>query len=74
MLQHRALSPIGNKSKAQLHRELYAEKVKNEILSKQLVEAAKCIKKIAPESKQLKSVTSRLIGKKVNRSISTTTF
>lgn len=78
VLQHRALSPVGNKSKAQLHRELNAEKLKNEILSKQLNEAAKCIKTIAPpESKQLKSVTrltSRLIGKKVNRSFSTTTF
>lgn len=77
VLQHRSLSPVGNKSKAQLHRELNAERLKNEILSKQLVEAAKCIKSIAPESKQLKSVTrltSRLIGKKVNRSVSTTTF
>lgn len=77
VLQHRALSPVGNKSKEQLHRELNAEKLKNEILSKQLLEAAKCIKTIAPDSKQLKSVTrltSRLIGKKVNRSFSTTTF
>lgn len=76
VLQHRALSPVGNKSKAQLHRELNAEKLKNEILSKQLMEAAKCIKSIAPD-KQLKSVTrltSRLIGKKVNRSVSTTNF
>ncbi|KAK9754197.1 Protein kinase domain [Popillia japonica] len=77
VLQHRSLSPVGNKSKAQLHRELNAERLKNEILSKQLLEAAKCIKSIAPESKQLKSVTrltSKLIGKKVNRSVSTTTF
>lgn len=77
VLQNKALSPAGNKSKAQLHRELNAEKLKNEILSKQLVEAAKCIKSIAPESKQYKSVTkvtARLIGKKFNRSISTTTF
>lgn len=77
VLQHKALSPVGTKSKAQLHRELNAERLKNEILSKQLVEAAKCIKSIAPESKQLKSVTritSRLIGKKFNRSFSTTNF
>ncbi|XP_025832875.1 wee1-like protein kinase isoform X2 [Agrilus planipennis] len=78
ILQHRSLCPVGNKSRAQLHRELNAEKLKNEILSKQLVEAAKCIKSIAPaENKVVKCSTrlsSRLIGKKVNRSISTTTF
>lgn len=77
VLQHRALTPLGNKSRAQLYRELNAEKLKNEILSKQLVEAAKCIKNIAPDNKQLRSVTrltSRLVGKTVNRSISTTTF
>lgn len=77
ILYHPALCPVGKKTRAQLHRELNAEKLKNEILSKQLKEAAICIKSIAPDSKQLKGVTrisSRLIGKKVNRSISTTTF
>ncbi|RZC42351.1 Pkinase domain containing protein [Asbolus verrucosus] len=77
ILHHPVLCPIGKKTRAQLHRELNAEKLKNEILSKQLKEAAICIKSIAPESKQLKGVSrisNRLIGKKVNRSISTTTF
>ncbi|XP_044260912.1 wee1-like protein kinase [Tribolium madens] len=77
ILHHPALCPVGKKTRAQLHRELNAEKLKNEILAKQLKEAAICIKSIAPDSKQLKSVTrisNRLIGKKVNRSSSTTTF
>lgn len=77
ILQHPALCPVGKKTRAQLHRELNAEKLKNEILSKQLKEAAICIKSITPDVKQLKSVSrigNRLIGKKVNRSFSTTTF
>lgn len=94
IIQHRVLCPFGNKSKAQLRRELNAEKLKNEILSKQLVEAAKCLKTIAPtlappsvgggapgdiqtNSRQLRSnlaTMSRIIGKKVNRSHSTTNF
>ncbi|GLV37056.1 Wee1 kinase [Carabus blaptoides fortunei] len=104
IIQHRVLCPFGNKTKAQLRRELNAEKLKNEILSKQLVEAAKCLKTIAPNfitpsgsgggavssavdtagTRQLRSgkttaagvgtASSRLIGKKVNRSHSTTNF
>lgn len=110
IIQHRVLCPFGNKTKAQLRRELNAEKLKNEILSKQLVEAAKCLKTIAPNliapngtasstavamdthttgARQLRSnsgkgaagggsaaaaANSRLIGKKVNRSHSTTNF
>lgn len=48
IIQHRYLCPFGNKTKAQLRRELNAEKLKNEILSKQLIEAAKCLKTFAP--------------------------
>ncbi|XP_050316165.1 wee1-like protein kinase isoform X2 [Anthonomus grandis grandis] len=65
ILQHRALNPECSKSKADLTRELNAEKMRNEMLVKQLKEAAMCIKTIQ---------NSRLIGKKVNRSVSTTTF
>lgn len=65
ILQHRALNPDCSKSKADLTRELKAEKLRNEMLVKQLKEAALCIKSIQ---------NSRLIGKKVNRSVSTTTF
>lgn len=48
LVQHRVVSSNGNKTKAQLQRELDAERLKNEILSKQLEEAAKCLKTIAP--------------------------
>ncbi|XP_014228528.1 wee1-like protein kinase 1-A [Trichogramma pretiosum] len=100
LMQHRVLSPNGNKTKAQLRRELNAERLKNEILSKQLEEAAKCINTIAPNmvvtlngnpiaiGAPLASfntsgyrlrptptrTSSRAIGKKVNRSSSTTNF
>jgi wee1-like protein kinase len=40
LLQHPVLSPFGNKSKAQLHRELIAEKLKNEVLANQLRSAS----------------------------------
>ncbi|KAG7214028.1 hypothetical protein KM043_001397 [Ampulex compressa] len=83
LIQHRVLCPFGNKTKAQLRRELNAEKLKNEILSKQLQEAAKCLKTIAPNVAAINSTmagggyklrptptrtSSRVIGKKVNRS------
>jgi wee1-like protein kinase len=94
LIQHRVLSPNGNKTKAQLRRELNAERLKNEILSKQLQEAAKCLKTIAPNMVALNNgqlnpgpanggyrlrptptrTSSRAIGKKVNRSNSTTNF
>jgi wee1-like protein kinase len=83
LIQHRVLCPFGNKTKAQLRRELNVEKLKNEILTKQLEDAAKCLKTIAPnvvpEDYQLqptptRTSLSRVIGKKVNRSNSTTNF
>lgn len=78
ILQSRALSPDNSKSKAELSRELKAEKLRNEILVKQLKEAAICIKSIKENgnipTSGGKLNSSRLIGKKVNRSVSTTTF
>lgn len=77
ILHNRALFPDSTKSKAELTRELNAEKLRNEMLVKQLKEAAICIKTIASETVKMPNATkinSRLIGKKVNRSISTTTF
>lgn len=89
LIQHRVLCPFGNKTKAQLRRELNAEKLKNEILSKQLQEAAKCLKTIAPNVAAINNnmnaggyklrptptrTSSRVLGKKVNRSNSTTNF
>lgn len=65
LLQHRALNPECSKTKADLTRELTAEKMRNEMLVKQLKEAAICLKQVQ---------NSRLIGKKVNRSVSATTF
>lgn len=93
LIQHRVLCPVGNKTKAQLRRELNAEKLKNQILTQQLQEAAKCIKKIAPNVAALSNnnnnninsggyqlrqtatrASTRALGKKVNRSSSTTNF
>ncbi|XP_029673195.1 wee1-like protein kinase isoform X2 [Formica exsecta] len=75
LTQHRVLLPLGNKTKAQLRRELSLEKLKNEILTKRLKDAAIFLKNIAPNvtdniDKQLRSVTMRprVIGKKINRS------
>ncbi|KAL0099306.1 hypothetical protein PUN28_020106 [Cardiocondyla obscurior] len=48
LMQHRVLCPLGKKTKAQLRRELNAEKLKNEILSKRLHDAAMYLKSIAP--------------------------
>lgn len=90
LIHNSLLSPNGNKTKAQLRRELNAEKLKNEFLSKQLQEAAKCIKTIAPNIASINGTaispstyrlrptptrtSNRVIGKKVNRSASTTDF
>lgn len=89
LIQHRVLCPLGNKTKAQLRRELNAEKVKNEILSKQLQQAAKYLKTLAPNVAAISNTmnaggyklrptptrtSSRIVGKKVNRSSSTTNF
>lgn len=74
ILQHRALLPKGKKTTLQLHRELNAERLKNEILQKQLREAAKFINSHNLQDSKTVSRLSRLIGKKVNRSVSTTSF
>ncbi|XP_011866312.1 PREDICTED: wee1-like protein kinase 1-A isoform X2 [Vollenhovia emeryi] len=87
LMQHRVMCPIGKKTKAQLRRELNAEKLKNEILSKRLHDAAMYLKSIAPNfaveggncDRLLRPIptrfpSSRIIGRKVNRSNSTTNF
>jgi wee1-like protein kinase len=86
LIQHPVLSPFGNKSKAQLRRELNAEKLKNEILAKQLENAKKCFKSLpanliqqfsgsasdlAESKRPVSACSSRLMGKKVNQSHST---
>ncbi|XP_012254618.1 wee1-like protein kinase isoform X2 [Athalia rosae] len=87
LIQHRVLYPYGNQTKAQLRRELNAEKLKNEILAKQVEEANKCLKTLAPNVVALNATmnlggyglrptptrtSARAIGKKVNRSYSAT--
>lgn len=89
LIHHRVLSPFGNKSKAQLRRELNAEKLKNEFLAKQLENAEKCLKSLPAnliqqfsgsasdlaEGKRPVSARSPWsMGKKVHRSHSTTNF
>lgn len=82
VLLNDALVPKGKMTTLQLQKELNAERLKNEILTKQLMEAALFIKStnnnhlLSNNNKDKKSAPaiSRLIGKKVNRSVSTTTF
>ncbi|CAK1592833.1 unnamed protein product [Parnassius mnemosyne] len=46
--RHSLLHPAGNKTKSQLRRELAAARLKNELLSRKLQEAARCIKSLTP--------------------------
>ncbi|XP_013136408.1 PREDICTED: wee1-like protein kinase 2 [Papilio polytes] len=46
--RHALLHPAGNKSKAQLRRELAAARQKNDLLTRRLQEAARCIKSLTP--------------------------
>ncbi|CAK1546514.1 unnamed protein product [Leptosia nina] len=46
--RHPLLHPSGNKSKAQLRRELAEAKLKNELLNSKLEQAARCIKSLTP--------------------------
>lgn len=101
LVYHPTLCPPTGMSRAQLRRELNAERLKNDILSRQLKEAAKCLQNLTPSvastivavaSGVLAGVApvsvpsvpharsgpttrnSRLIGKKSNRSVSTSNF
>lgn len=104
LVHHHTLCPPTVMSREQLRRELNAERLKNDILSRQLKEAAKCLKSltpgtvtstvvavasgvlagVAPTPANVPSIpptrsgpttrNSRLIGKKANRSASTSNF
>ncbi|CAL4205929.1 unnamed protein product [Meganyctiphanes norvegica] len=105
LVHHHSLCAPINKSRAQLRRELNAERLKNEILARQLKEAARCLQSITPNAANALSAVatgvlqavggpgvaappnsrypprsgpqtrnSRLIGRKVNRSLSTSNF
>lgn len=103
LVHHPTLCPPTSMSRTELRRELNAERLKNEILSRQLKEAAKCLQSLTPSvASTLAAVASgvlagvapnpvgvppfssqrsgpmtrnsRLIGRKVNRSVSTSDF
>lgn len=102
LVHHPTLCPPTNMSRAQLRRELNAERLKNDILSQHLKEAAKCLQNLTPNvASTLVAVASgvlagvaptvsvhslnpvrsgpttrksRLIGRKANRSVSTSNF
>lgn len=81
LLTHRFVCPLGNLSKAQLQRELNAERLKNVLLTRRLEDLTKCISTFAPHImgkqqqhheklavKGMNTRGSRLIGRKANRS------
>lgn len=72
LTQHPVLCPLAAKSKAQLRKELNAEKFKNEVLSRELQEA-RVQQNNLPRPKiglGTQSRNSRIVGQKVNRSMS----
>lgn len=72
LTQHPVLCPLAAKSKAQLRKELNAEKFKNEVLSREL-EEARVHQNNPPRPKiglGTQSRNSRIVGQKVNRSMS----
>lgn len=73
LMQHHVLCPFANKTRAQLRRELNEERLKNELLYKRLKEAARCLH-AGPRSEAITRTSSRLVGKRVNRSLSVTNF
>lgn len=76
LLHHPVLVPNATKSRAQLRKELNAERFKNELLSRKLEEASLCLQSIpiVHSSSTQTSRSHRLVGKKANRSHSVTNF
>ncbi|XP_075530447.1 wee1 kinase [Dermacentor variabilis] len=77
LVHHPVLVPNASKSRAQLRKELNAERFKNELLSKKLEEASMCLQSLPvvhSSSTAQSSRIHRLIGKKANRSHSVTNF
>ncbi|KAJ8315702.1 hypothetical protein KUTeg_007852 [Tegillarca granosa] len=72
LTQNPVLCPQARKSKAQLRRELNAERFKNQLLSKKLIEATQFLTQNTPIAFPSKS--SRLIGSKMKRSMSLSAF
>ncbi|XP_076339444.1 wee1-like protein kinase 2 [Tachypleus tridentatus] len=74
LTQHPVLVPYANKTKSQLRKELNAEKFKNELLSRQLQEAARCLQGIPLKPSASETRINRLVGQKFTRSMSATNF
>ncbi|KAL1487036.1 hypothetical protein MTO96_008340 [Rhipicephalus appendiculatus] len=76
LLHHPVLVPNATKSRAQLRKELNAERFKNELLSKKLEEASMCLQSlpVVHSSSTQTSRANRFVGKKANRSHSVTNF
>jgi wee1-like protein kinase len=78
LAQHPVLSPFARKTRAQLRRELNEERFKNEMLAQQLKEATQrqqqSAQTVLAGLSRPSGRSSRLIGKKVNRSMSLTAF
>lgn len=76
LLHHPVLVPNATKSRAQLRKELNAERFKNELLSKKLEEASMCLQSlpVVHSSSTQTSRAQRFVGKKANRSHSVTNF
>ncbi|XP_064628371.1 wee1-like protein kinase 1-A [Lineus longissimus] len=73
LTQHPLLFPYESRSRAELRKALNVEKFKNKMLSRQLIEATERQMQ-APQQQNASNRNSRLVGKKVNRSMSLTVF
>ncbi|XP_041354717.1 wee1-like protein kinase 1-A [Gigantopelta aegis] len=77
LTQHPLLCPQIQKTKAQLRKELNEERFKNQMLSKQLIEATEFITQVTPLTSQHSNRLARvgrLIGNKMKRSMSLSAF
>lgn len=76
LLHHPVLVPFAEKSRAQLRRELNTEKFRNELLTKQLEEAAKCLNSSYQNPKPSKDLPPTITSNatKFSRSRSVTFF
>ncbi|XP_022256313.1 wee1-like protein kinase 2 [Limulus polyphemus] len=74
LIQHPVVVSYANKTKSQLRKELNAEKFKNELLSRQLQEAARCLQGVPVKPSISENRLNRVVKKKLTRSMSTTNF
>ncbi|XP_076333269.1 wee1-like protein kinase 2 [Tachypleus tridentatus] len=74
LIHHPVAVSHANKTKSQLRKELNAEKFKNELLSRQLQEAARCLQGILLKPSIGETRANRVVKKKLTQSKSTTKF